>query len=172
MGFGVGCLGCCAGVGGGWGSLSGPSLPLALAPALARRAGEGVCWWSMEVLVGGFVWGSFFLRRCASLPSRWLGRSRTAPTGRRSWCSRAGAVGGVVVSWKSCLDGGVLLASLPGHPPLAFGFAPPCVFDEGGCGPAFIGGPLCPSDISPASGGNLGVLQRSSAGEGKVVGVR
>ena len=37
-------------------------------------AGDGVGWW--------FWFGeSLFLRRCASLPSRCLGRSRTAPTG-------------------------------------------------------------------------------------------
>ena len=34
----------------GWGSPSGPSLPLALTPALSRRAGEGV----LLVVDGGF----------------------------------------------------------------------------------------------------------------------
>ncbi len=33
----------------GWGSPSGPAPPR----ALSRLAREGVCWWLMEVLVGG-----------------------------------------------------------------------------------------------------------------------
>ena len=52
-----------------------PALPL---DSGCRRndeivAGDGVGWWF-------WFGGSIFLRRCASLPSRCLGRSRTAPT--------------------------------------------------------------------------------------------
>ena len=45
--------------------------------------GEWGEWW--------FWFGeSFFLRRCASLPSRCMGRSRTAPTGCGSFADRGG----------------------------------------------------------------------------------
>ena len=65
-----------------------PALPL---DSGCRRndesvAGDGVEWW--------FWFGeSLFLRRCALLPSRCLGRSRTAPTGCGSFADRIGGCG-------------------------------------------------------------------------------
>ena len=92
----------------------------------APRWGEGVCWWMMAVLVwwvrcrdaGWFCEvESLFLRRCASLPSRCLGRSRTAPTGGGSGVRGRGC-GTAVFLRGAVVVGGVLLAPrLPGPSP-------------------------------------------------------
>ena len=155
-------------------SPSGPAPPRALTPALSRRAGEGV----LLLVDGGFglvigvwdggvvfVWESFFLRRCASLPSLCLGRSRTAPTGWRAWCSRTGVAGW----WSRCSRRGsagwhelaaVRFRSFLGsRVPLFGSFAQPIWTGIVGVCRRSI--PLCPSDISPVNGRNPGVLQWS-----------
>ena len=91
--------------------------------------------WRDGVVLG---WESLFLRRCASLPSRCLGRSRTAPTGGGLGVLEGGCGGWRYFCRVRWWLGGVLLVPPPGHPPLAFGIAPPYVFDEGGGGSALL----------------------------------
>ena len=176
------------GCGGGWGSPSGPSLPLALTPALSRRAGEGVLlvvdggfgWWSGGWDGGWFLFGeSLFLRRCASLPSRCLGRSRTAPTVRAGcgggWGSRfapplaltpalSRPAGEGVCWWGGCEpDLAIGQATAPRASPARFRIAPPYA-TKGVCGSA-----LPPLPPHPGPLGERGFV--GGDGGGLVVGV-
>ena len=74
----------------GWGREAGWTQPITKVLQRSRRAGEwdsSIVGWGCELDVWFWVGGSFVLRRCASLPSRWMGRSRTAPTGRVPYIS-------------------------------------------------------------------------------------
>ena len=113
-----GCLGVRVGCGGGWGVLLAPP-PRALAPALARREGEGV----LLVVDGGFslvvgVWGSgvvFVLGSLSFCEGRFASFAALGPFTNGPYEMAVFLRGAVVV-------GGVLLAPrLPGHLPLLSG---------------------------------------------------
>ena len=121
LGFGGGCLGIRGGCGGGWGSASGPSRPLALAPVIAPRWGEGVCWWAEGDSAGGLGSLSFCEGRFASFAV--VGPFSNGPYGWRFWCSRTGSGGGVGIAvWGV----GIGSPSGPSSPacPAPFGRAP------------------------------------------------
>ena len=82
------------------------------------------------------VWGVFIFAKVRFASFAVVGPFTNGPCGVAVLVFSDGVVG-----WRSFCGvlwwmGEAFWSCLPGHPLLAFGFAPPCVFDEGGGGPA------------------------------------